>query len=66
VGGGTRKVKQMPRLLLKLLVMLGLVYIVFIYAGYALLDQITFSFDDEQDLQGNGDKVIEDQFYTIE
>ena len=56
----------MPKLLLKLLVMLGLVYIVFMYIGYALMDQISFSFDEEQDSQGNGDKVIEDQFYTIE
>ena len=46
--------------------MLGLVYIVFMYIGYALMDQISFSFDEEQDSQGNGDKVIEDQFYTIE
>ncbi len=54
----------MPRLLLKLLVLLGVLYVVFMYAGYALMGFIDFSFEEEQDAQG--DKVIEDQWYTIE
>lgn len=57
----------MPRLLLKLLVLLGVLYVVFMYAGYALMGFIDFSFEGEQDAQGEqGDTVIEDQWYTIE
>ena len=51
--------KQMYRMVFKALVPLIVLYILIVYAGYALIGWV----DSEKDAQG--DEVLDDQYYSI-
>ena len=58
-GGETPEMKQMYRMIFKALVPLIVLYILIVYAGYALIGLV----DSEKDPQG--DEVLDDQYFSI-